>query len=316
MPDEIDLLRAFREEIPGPSTGAWTRARAAIDAARSQEDPPGIKNAQPRGGRRLLAVAVAAGVAAAVGALLAVLLPGPPTAGPGSEQQIQDAAYVTRVERALASSRRDDVVEYARTVLPPGSRVQLQKGDMSSGPGVSSPLNVAVTITWSYQGASTTYGFAPGGRRVFAAETTGAAGGRELAVLDGDRTWWRAATPAPAGRQAPQTCGPGIRIGAGGWPAFIRYELGCGELQVRHPLEDAGTVKPGRQRVDGVATVELTGGNGSMLWVSPATYLPVRVIVGGRQPTQIDFRWLAPTRANLAGLSVPVPAGYRQVPPP
>ena len=34
MPDEIDLLRAFRADTPGPDDAAWERARAAIDARR------------------------------------------------------------------------------------------------------------------------------------------------------------------------------------------------------------------------------------------------------------------------------------------
>ena len=31
---------------------------------------------------------------------------------------------------------------------------------------------------------------------------------------------------------------------------------------------------------------------------------------------QINFRWLAPTRANLAMLNMPVPASFHQVAPP
>ena len=33
MPDEIDLLRAFRAETPGPDDAAWERARAAVALA-------------------------------------------------------------------------------------------------------------------------------------------------------------------------------------------------------------------------------------------------------------------------------------------
>jgi hypothetical protein len=43
----------------------------------------------------------------------------------------------------------------------------------------------------------------------------------------------------------------------------------------------------------------------------------VRVLTAGRQQQiQTDFRWLAPAPARLAVLSLPVPAGFRQVPPP
>ena len=125
-------------------------------------------------------------------------------------------------------------------------------------------------------------------------------------MIYGDATWWRATTPASNGqRPASASCGPGIRIGAGGWPAFIRYQLGCGEFRLA-----------GRQRIDGADTVKLTGANGAVLWVNPVTYLPVHVTFGGPEASQMDFRWLSPTAANLAPLNVRVPAGFRQVPPP
>jgi hypothetical protein len=74
----------------------------------------------------------------------------------------------------------------------------------------------------------------------------------------------------------------------------------------------------GRQRVDGIDAVKITGGKALVaLWVNPATYLPVRAISRfGRGRAQTDFRWLSPTRARLFRLSVRVPAGFRQVPPP
>jgi hypothetical protein len=66
--------------------------------------------------------------------------------------------------------------------------------------------------------------------------------------------------------------------------------------------------------VDGVDAIKMTGSAGQLtLWVNPTTYLPVRFTVG---PLQNDFQWLRPTPANLALLRVPVPAGFRQVPPP
>lgn len=37
MTDEIELLRRFRDETPGPSTDAWTRARASIAAIAAEE---------------------------------------------------------------------------------------------------------------------------------------------------------------------------------------------------------------------------------------------------------------------------------------
>jgi hypothetical protein len=93
-------------------------------------------------------------------------------------------------------------------------------------------------------------------------------------------------------------------IGPGGWAAFIRTELGCG-----------GFVTDGRQRVDGVDAIKITGGQRiSVLWVDPVTYLPVRALLAVAQGRpQTDFRWLSATPAHLARLNVTVPIGFRQV---
>jgi hypothetical protein len=70
----------------------------------------------------------------------------------------------------------------------------------------------------------------------------------------------------------------------------------------------------GKQAVGGVDALEITGSSGHLtLWVNPATYLPVRLKLGG---LQTDFQWLSPTPAGLALLNMAVPAGFHQVPPP
>jgi hypothetical protein len=89
MPDEIDLLRAFRADTPGPDDAAWERARAAVtlagDAAaegpRSRRRPRGIRGfRRDRGtrGRVILAAAVAIAVGVAAG-ILAIVLQEPPS---------------------------------------------------------------------------------------------------------------------------------------------------------------------------------------------------------------------------------------------
>jgi hypothetical protein len=92
----------------------------------------------------------------------------------------------------------------------------------------------------------------------------------------------------------------------------LRAAVSCGSLAVA-----------GRQVVDGTETIKLTSRPGSLIsetiWVSPDTYLPVRVVTSspaGLPPVQqtADFTWLEPTAQNQAKLTVPVPAGFRKVP--
>ncbi len=109
---------------------------------------------------------------------------------------------------------------------------------------------------------------------------------------------------------------PGTGASAGSLPATavraLRAAVSCGELAAA-----------GRQRVDGIETLVLASSPGSpipeTIWVSPGTDLPVRVVVRpvpgtpGQWQTA-DITWLQPTVQNLADLTVPVPAGFRQVP--
>ena len=84
MPDEIDLLRRFRADTPGPDDAAWSRARTALADARAGE--PGALDVprrrwsrwRPPGGRVTI-VTVAAVVAAAATVLIINVVQGPPT---------------------------------------------------------------------------------------------------------------------------------------------------------------------------------------------------------------------------------------------
>jgi hypothetical protein len=253
--DEIELLRRFIDEVPGPSTDAWAQARSAITAARAEEEPaaPRHKLRPPRPRRRLLAITAGTAVAAAAG-LLAGLLPGSPVSTGG--QQIQTTVYVTRIERALASPRQDDLVGYTRSVYPPGA-VARPTGGLSAGRGAGSPWSVGSTVTWAYQGSWKTSAFTVAGQPVFSERTTHAAGRSEtVAVIYPHATWWRA-TAAPAGRTP--ACPPGITPGLTAiarWAAFIRDELRCGGYRI-----------DGRQRVDGIDALKLAGGKALVaLW--------------------------------------------------
>jgi hypothetical protein len=106
--------------------------------------------------------------------------------------------------------------------------------------------------------------------------------------------------------------GPGFPASSLPGASALRAAVSCGTLAVA-----------GRQRVDGIEAIELTSRPGSpiseTIWVSPGTYLPVRVAVRVSFGTPVlqrtaDITWLPPTAQNLAKLTVPIPAGFRQVP--
>jgi hypothetical protein len=90
MPDEIDLLRTFRAQTPGPDDAAWERARAAVALAEGPAAPePRSRRLRPGGtwrfrrhrvtrGRVILAAAVVIVVGVAAGVLTTVLQ-GPPS---------------------------------------------------------------------------------------------------------------------------------------------------------------------------------------------------------------------------------------------
>jgi hypothetical protein len=319
--DEIEVLRLFRDEMPGPSTDAWARARSAVAAARSEEEParppcrwpPRSWPPRSRGpGRwRLLSVA---GVAAAVGALLAVVLPASPmTRAPGgaSAQRARETAYVvSRVAQALSVRAQHNFVGYARTELPPGSVVAARAGhvQVTLGSGAGPRQSAGSVVSWSYRGTGKITEYTATGWRVLDEKiTTGPGGARvSVGVNYRDGTWWRTA----AGPPAPVRCGTDGRdaaIGSGDWAALIHTELGCGRY-----------TPDGRQRVNGIDAIKIAGRDGlAVLWVDPATYLPVRALLAfAQERPQTDFRWLSPAQASLALLNVPVPASFRQVPAP
>jgi hypothetical protein len=103
-------------------------------------------------------------------------------------------------------------------------------------------------------------------------------------------------------------------VGAGGLfnPAVLARGIAGGAWRV-----------VGRTQLEGQQALELreTGrgqyvieGSPVLLWVNAQTYLPIRltVAVPGTAMTVQEFRYLAPTPANLALLQVPIPPGYPQ----
>ena len=91
----------------------------------------------------------------------------------------------------------------------------------------------------------------------------------------------------------------------------LRTAVSCGALTVA-----------GRQRIDGVEAIKLTSRQSNLIsetiWVSPGTYLPLRVFVpsvAGEQGFRltVDISWLEANPQNIDKLDVPIPAGFRRV---
>jgi hypothetical protein len=273
----------------------------ALQAYRSNRKRRRTLRVTAASGAAIAVAASAVGIAGASGAFRSALAPA---------QSAQTTAYVLRqVERALAPASVDNLISRDRIVFPAGVTFQPVAGGLSGGTATGSagsPWRVASMLISAYRGTEKYSAYGPGQQRVFDVGVSIANGsGSQITVIYRDRTWWTATTPAsePGSPGCTQnsidlTAGPG-----NGWPAFIRSQLSCGAYTVT-----------GHQVVGGTDTIKITGHIGRLtLFVNPATYLPVELTIG---PLQMHFQWLPPTPANLAQLKEPVPAGFRQVPPP
>jgi hypothetical protein len=282
--------------------------------------PAGLTRRVARRRRRRLALRSATGAAAALAAaaatLVAVLLPG------GTGGAAAAAAYVVkRVDGALSAADPGEIAQVTVTFRGTG---------FAGGTSVTS-----IAEEWSYGDRWRFVANSPAGQPVYD-EGSGAAS-LYTVVNYPQRTWGRqrlSVLPA-AGYSAvtgPAGCAPVVAAasllfqpglpGAGfsfsSPPATVatalRAAVSCGTLTVA-----------GRQRVDGIDAIKLSSRPGSLIaetvWVSPGTYLPVRMVIrpasGQPGPSKTaDITWLPPTPRNLAKLTVPVPAGFRRVPVP
>jgi hypothetical protein len=216
-------------------------------------------------------------------------------------------------------------VDRALSVADPGEIAQLTVTTSSA----ATPGSATTAQEWSYAARWRVVTYSAAGYLRY--DEGASAASVYTAVSYPTRTWARQAGPhRPAVRSGPHGCGPvvaalpllfqpGLPAGgasAGSLPATVakdlRAAISCGSL-----------AEAGRQRVDGTEAIELTSSPDSpipeTIWVSPGTYLPVRVVIrpapGTAGPRQTaDITWLAPTTQNLARLTVPIPAGFRQVP--
>jgi hypothetical protein len=267
--------------------------------------PPG-READLRSRRRLaprLAYGVAAALAAGVAVLVAVGVPG--EGHDGMAGPVVSTAYVVkRVHSALSAAGPVAIAQLTVTTRGPGGTTTGEE--------------------WSYGDQSRLVTNSAAGHPAY--DQGFSSGSVYTLVSYLMRAWARHRRPdAPV--LGPRGCEPGLAV----VPLPRQAGLGYASLLPATVVSDlraaisCGTLAlAGRQRVDGIDAIELTSRRGSpipdeIIWVSPRTYLPVRVVarsyLGGSTFQQAaDIVWLKPTVQNLAKLTVPVPAGFRQAP--
>jgi len=318
-----DIEQLLREGMDRATRGLRVPEGLAREAARRARQRQQATRAVTAAGTATVMAGTAAVVAGVTGA------PG----HHGGTGQVQTVAYVvSRVERALAphSSQSRLVSRMQARYSPAFGEAPLPESTVIAlgPPGSNSPWQVSTEAGWEYHGLRRQTAFNRAGQPVFDFGLRGT--GRApvtTAVIYRDRTWWRVRGMGPTPPKMPHTGGTAITI------------LGIGNM--RHPappwrlviLKDLASHRfriAGHQQVDGVNAVKLvavgkTAPEPDAIWVNPATFLPVRTLstlalIGGRHDRawreQIDFQWFKPTRASLAHLGVPIPAGYTRVPAP
>ena len=235
---------------------------------------------------------------------------------------------VRRVENALA---HDDQVMRETTSVAPTADSSLDFEGLTS----------YELVTWSYRGRNSTETF---GAYAQLQDTTGTGivNGKLWEVeVDYIRHQWYLTPGMPSGTPVTDCTTAWFQEVTGqpgpDWPSLTERTLACG-----------GYKMAGYARIDGALTLKITGSVNiptpphglapgtsatpgprpagyittftNTLFVSPSTYLPVRVIHfttaragNGRScwACSTDFRWLPPTAANRARASVTVPRGYQ-----
>ena len=312
-----DVLAALDHVVDDDA--ALGRIHARLDRSMPGPAVTARRWREPGASRRRLALrpalAVAAALAAGAVALVDVALPG--SGHGGTDRSAVETAYVVkRVNTALSAAGPGAIARMSVTT---------RGGVASGGPAVA-----ATAEEWSSGGRWRSVAYSPAGKPVYDEGFSSSSG--YTVVSYQTRTWARQQGSGGPAALAPGSHGcapviatrplllqpglPGGGLPAGWLPSTVardlRAAISCGTLAVA-----------GRQRVDGIEAIELTSRPDSPIsetvWVSPGTYLPVRVVIrpfsGQPGPWQTaDITWLAPSAKNLARLTVAIPAGFRQVP--
>jgi hypothetical protein len=287
--------------------------------------------------QRRLALGAAAATGTAVAAAAAVFVAAAMTGGVpqrgGGILRAQTAAYVAdRTERALTAAAHGAAIERI-DVTRRSEDLDVILAEHHGGATVlrNVPgLSAGRTVFWWYRGRHRTQALTADGRPLFNLGTLGPEGrqprGRYALIDYPAKTWLRnfslVAQLVPQPYQSrkgscPLLIDPEATVSAAptAWIAMIHKALACGDFRL-----------DGRQWIGGTHAIKIVSTarlmrhlalfaqiNGT-LWVDPATFLPVMVRWTWPHGTlAATFRWLPPTRANLAALNVSVPSGFRPV---
>lgn len=195
MTDEIELLRAYRAEVPGPSEAAWERARAAIAAASNTDVPSTAKRRR----RRLALYSALGAVATAVTGVLLVVLLGTPHLTEALHTAWQPARALPAAEAADDAQQHTPAGTWRLTSFLSTEGWQLNTSGPEAGP-LTCP-----TITACYlEGDNSASASGPADMDTF------------YISADGGRSW--SALPVPDGVtfSSPLTCTSAVRCAAGG----------------------------------------------------------------------------------------------------
>jgi hypothetical protein len=278
--------------------------------------PPGLARRAWRSRRRRITTraATAAGTAAVVAA--AAVAAG--TAGASRDTGIHTTAYVVQhAESALSEAVAANDIMYLRdtdgtqeTWFSSGPAGPVSRTEIFSVPG---------QLVWDI------------GTNLTTDTVTGVSYGTKTWERSNPRTYPGPPRPYPA----PTSCG---QVGQPATLTFVLFFTPATlAASIREALACGQYSNEGTQHVDGVDAIKLvsvlswhaqaeTYSITTTLWVDPASYLPLRWTQSlWRQSTKTtghevnslgyDIQWLPPTSANLAQLTVPIPAGFTRTLP-
>jgi hypothetical protein len=301
--------------------------REGIDRLATDAEVPAslLTRARQHNRRRRQAItgAIAAGTAAVTAAAVIAATAGTPQPGALHSQTITYVA--TRAEQALAQLNPSQAIEVdTLTARHGGLGFSMQSTaqnveDPQPVPNPLSGVHASSEVDWSYGGVFLQHGYSAAGKLLYALSI--GPQGEYGAAYPARIRWHNPLTGGESGPNPALTC-DNAGFGFPSWKQSISKALSC-------HLFTLG----GNQQVAGVDTIRLVAkpvtAEGETfrqtLWVDPKTYLPLRISTTFTKPHQRtatlthDFRWLSPTKANLASLHAAeqrgvIPTSFRALP--